>query len=151
MRSLLVLQHILTCHQKANVNIRCACIPVSACRHRSLVSSFFLSGNTSFSHTSLHPIQTKLGQSDQYLDHYSGTNDDVVRGHDGVTGVKKVIFTKKASSPTECVALTRDLCICISLTPSTKVITLKIHPGSFGVTGVKRSFSPKRHQVLQNS
>ena len=74
-------------------------------------SSFFLSGNTPFSHTSLHPIQTKLGQSDQYLDHYSGSNDDGVRGHDGVTGVKKVIFTKKASSPTECVALTRDLCI----------------------------------------
>ena len=34
-------------------------------------------------------------------------------------------------------------CICISLTPSTKVITLKIHPGSFWVTGVKRSFSLK--------
>ena len=68
-----------------------------------------------------------------------------------VTGVKNVIFTKKASGPTECVALTRDLCICISLTPSTKVITLKIHPGSLGVTGVKRSFSPKRHQVLQNA
>ena len=106
------------------------------------LSSFFLSGNTSFSHTSRHPIQTKLGQSDQYLDHYSGTNDDGVRGHDGVTGVKKVIFTKKASSPSECVALTRDLCICISLTSFTKVITLKINPGSFGVTGVKRSFWP---------
>ena len=116
-----------------------------------LSSSFFLSGNTPFSHTSLHPIQTKLGQSDQYLDHYSGSNDDGVRGHDGVTGVKKVIFTKKASSPTECVALTRDLCIWISLTPSTKVITLKIHLGSLGVTGVKRSFSPKRHQVLQDT
>ena len=115
------------------------------------LSSFFLSGNTPFSHTSLHPIQTKLGQSDQYLDHYSGSNDDGVRGHDGVTGVKKVIFTKKASSPTECVALTRDLCIWISLTPSTKVITLKIIAGSLGVTGVKRSFSPKRHQVLQNT
>ena len=116
-----------------------------------VLSSFFLSGNTSFSHTSWHTIQTKLSQSDQYLDHYSGTNDDGVRGHDGVTGVKKVIFTKKASSPSECLELTRDLCICISLTPSTKVITLKIHPGSFGVTGVKRSFSPKRHQVLQNA
>ena len=53
------------------------------------------SGNTSFSHTSLHPILTKLGQSDQYLDHYSGTNDDGVRGHDGVTGVKKVISPKR--------------------------------------------------------
>ena len=110
-----------------------------------------LSGNTSFSYTSRHPILTKLGQRDRYLDHYSGTNNGGVKGHDGVTGVKKVIFTKKASSPTEYLALTRDLCICISLTPSTKVITLKIHPASLGVTGVKRSFSPKRHQVLQNT
>ena len=53
---------------------------------------------------------------------------------------QKVIFTKNASSPSEYVALTRDLCIRISLTPSTKVISLNIHPGSFGVTGVKRSF-----------
>ena len=112
---------------------------------------FFLSGNTSFSHTSLHSILTKLGQSDRYLDHYSGTDNGGVRGHDGVTGVKKVIFTKKASSPTEYLASMRDLRICISLTPSTKVIVLKIHPGSFGVTGVKRSFSLKRHQVLQNT
>ena len=34
MRSLPVLPHVLTCHQKANFNIRCACIPVSACRHK---------------------------------------------------------------------------------------------------------------------
>ena len=116
-------------------------------------SSFFLSssGNTSFSHTSRHLILTKLGHSDRYLNHYSRTNNDGVSRHDGVTGVKKVIFNKKASSPTECVALTRALCICITLTPSTEVITLKIHPGSLGVTGVKRSFSPKRHQVLQNA
>ena len=113
-------------------------------------SSFFLlSGNTSFSHTSLHPILTKLSQSDRYLDHYSGTDNGLVRGHDGVTGVKKVIFIKKASSPTEYLALTRDLCICSSLTPSTKVMVLKSCQGSFGVTGVKSSFSQKRHQVLQ--
>ena len=110
---------------------------------------FFLSGNTSFSHTSLHPILTKLGQSDRYLDHYSHTKDGGVRGHHGVTGVKKVIFTKKASSPSDYIALTRDLYICNSLTPSTKVMVLKKCPGSFGVTGVKSSFSPKRHQVLQ--
>ena len=114
-----------------------------------LLSSFFLSGNTSFSHTSLHSILTKLGQSDRYVDHYSGTKDGGVRGHHGVTGVKKVIFTKKASSPSDYVALTRDLYICNSLTPSTKVIRLKIHPGSFGVTGVKSSFSSKRHQLQQ--
>ena len=115
-----------------------------------LSSSFFLlSGNTSFSHTSLHPILTKLSQSDRYLDHYSGTDNGGVRGHDGVTGVKKVIFIKKASSPTQYLALTRDLCICSSLTPSTKVMVLKNCQGSFGVTGVKSSFSQKRHQVLQ--
>ena len=156
------------------------------------LSFFLLSGNTSFSHTSLHPILTKLSQSDRYLDHYSGTDNGGVRGHDGVTGVKKVIFiikasspteylaltrdlcicssltplyksygpkklsgviwghwgqkfifTKKASSPSDYVALTRDLCICSSLTPSTKVMVLKKCPGSFGVTGVKRSFSLK--------
>ena len=95
-----------------------------------LVSSFFfffLSGNTSFSHTSIHPILTKLGHSDRYDDHNSGTNNDGVRGQDGVIGVKKVIFTKKASSPSKYLALMRDLCICLSLTPSTKVIVLKIH------------------------
>ena len=63
----------------------------------------------------------------------------VIWGHGGL----KVIFTKKASSPSEYVALTRYLCICISLINSTKVMVLKIHPGSFGVIGVKRSFSLK--------
>ena len=106
------------------------------------------SGNTSFSHISLHPILTKLGHNDRYLDHYSGTKDGGVRGHHGVTGVKKVICTKKASSPSDYVALTRDLCICSNLIPSTKVMVLKNCQGSFGVTGVKSSFSQKRHQVL---
>ena len=123
----------------------------------SFLSSFFFffllllssSGNTRFSHISLHPILTKLGHNDRYLDHYSGTKDGGVRGHHGVTGVKKVICTKKASSPSDYVALTRDLCICSSLTPSTKVMVLKNCQGSFGVTGVKSSFSQKRHQVLQ--
>ena len=45
----------------------------------------------------------------------------------GVNGGQKVIFTKKASSPSEYVALTRYLCICISLINSTKVMVLKIH------------------------
>ena len=43
----------------------------------------------------------------------------------------------------------RDSCIYISLTPSAKVIGLKIHPGSLGVTGVKRSFSPKLLFLIQ--
>ena len=112
-------------------------------------SAFSGTGNTSFSHTFRHSILTKLGHSNRYLDHYSRTNNDGVRGQDGVTGVKKVIFTKKASSPrefvalkasspSEYVALTRDLRTCISLTPSTKVMVLKNRPGSFGVTAVKR-------------
>ena len=37
------------------------------------------------------------------------------------------------------------------LDPLYKSYHIKIHPGSLGVTGVKRSFSPKRHQVLQNT
>ena len=121
------------------------CVPVIS-DDSCLVSS---SGNTRFSHISLHPILTKLGHNDRYLDHYSGTKDGGVRGHHGVTGVKKVICTKKASSPSDYVALTGDLCICSSLTPSTKVMVLKNCQGSFGVTGVKSSFSQKRHQVLQ--
>ena len=109
-----------------------------------VLSSFFW--QQSFSHTSLHPILTKLGQS--YLDHYSHTK--IVRGHHGVTGVKNVNFTKNAIKfCLDYIPLTRDLYICNSLTPSTKVMVLKKCPGSFGVTGVKSSFSPKRHQVLQ--
>ena len=63
----------------------------------------------------------------------------VIWGHGG----QKVIFTKNASTPLDYVALTRDLYIWYSLTPSTKVMGIENHPGSFGVTGVKRSFSLK--------
>ena len=59
-------------------------------------------------------------------------------GHVGDTGVNKVIFTKNAISPSDYMVWSRDSCIYISLTPSTKVIRLKIHPGSLGVTGVKK-------------
>ena len=65
-------------------------------------------------------------------------HDPGVKGHVGVTGVKKVIFTKNATSPTDYRVWSCDSCTCISLTPSTKVMGLKIHPGSFGVTGVKK-------------
>ena len=74
-----------------------------------------------------------------YKSYHIKNSSGVIWGHRG----QKVIFTKKASSPTECIELMHDSCICISSTPSTKVITLKICPGSFGVTGVKRSFSLK--------
>ena len=124
-----------------------------SCRRsrRTLFSSrfFLLSGNTSFSYTSWYPISTKLGHSDQYLNHYSGTNNDGVKGHDGVTGVKNVIFTENAISPTDYMVWSCDSSITISYIPSTKVMGLEIHPGSFGVTDVKRSFLPKILFLLQ--
>ena len=141
------LETIVFCHSGSNPgHFRRQTTPSAMANYCLVLLS---SGNTSFSHISLHPILTKLGHNDRYLDHYSGTKDGGVRGHHGVTGVKKVICTKKASSPSDYVALTRDLCICSSLTPSTKVMVLKNCQGSFGVTGVKSSFSQKRHQVLQ--
>ena len=61
-----------------------------------------------------------------------------VKGHVEVTGVKKVKNSKTLLLPqiTGCGHVTS--CICISLTLAIKVMGLKIHPGSFGVTGVKR-------------
>ena len=56
---------------------------------------------------------------------------------------QKVIFTKNAISPTDDMPWSYDSCILISYIPSTKVIFLAIQSGSFGVTGVKRSFLPK--------
>ena len=56
---------------------------------------------------------------------------------------QKVIFTKNTTSPADYKVWSYDSCTCISLTLATKVITLKNYPGSFGVTGVKRSFSLK--------
>ena len=75
-----------------------------------------------------------------YKSYHIKNSSGVIWGHRG----QKVIFTKNVSTQTDYIAWTHDLRICISLTPSTKVITLKIHLGSFGVTGVKRSFSPKK-------
>ena len=71
-----------------------------------------------------------------------------VKGHWGHRG-QKGHFTKNATPPTDYRIWSRDSCTCISLTPSTKVMGLKIHLGSFGVTGVKRSFSPKMLLLLQ--
>ena len=71
-----------------------------------------------------------------YKSYYIKNSSVVTWGHRG----QKVIFTKKAPSPTECVALMRDSCICISLTPSTKVIALKIIRGHLGSQGSKGHF-----------
>ena len=63
----------------------------------------------------------------------------IIWGHRG----QKVIFTKKASSLSEYVALTRDLRTCISLTPSTKVMVLKLIWGHLGSQGQKVIFTKK--------
>ena len=74
-----------------------------------------------------------------YKSYGSRNSPGVIWGHKG----QKVIFTKNAISPTDYMLWSCDLCILISYIPSTKVMGLEIQSGSFGVTGVKRSFSPK--------
>ena len=80
-----------------------------------------------------------------YKSYGSKNSPGVIWGHRG----QKVIFTKNATSPTDYRVRSRDSCTYIRLTPSTNVMGLKIHPGSFGVTGVKRSFSLKTLLLLQ--
>ena len=68
-------------------------------RHTVLVlSSFCQHVNIS---DMLHSILAKLDLNDQYLDRYSHTNNDGVKGHLGVTGVKNFTFTKIAISSTD--------------------------------------------------
>ena len=69
-----------------------------------------------------------------YKSYGSKNSPGVIWGHRG----QKVIFTKNATSPTDYRVRSRDSCTYIRLTPSTNVMGLKIHTGSFGVTGVKR-------------
>ena len=71
-----------------------------------------------------------------YKSYGSKNSPGVIWGHRG----QKVIFTKNATSPTDYRVRSRDSCTYIRLTPSTNVMGLKIHTGSFGVTGVKRYF-----------
>ena len=96
--------------------------------------------NTSKSYISdmTWPILTRPGHKYRLTIPFMSHDQIRVKGHVGVTGVKKVIFTKNATSPTYYRVWSCDSCTCISLTPSTKVMGLKIHPGSFGVTGVKK-------------
>ena len=63
------------------------------------------------------------------------------RGHRGQKGN----FTENATPRTHYIALARDSCILTILTSSTKVITLQISLGSFGVTGVE-----KQGQITNN-
>ena len=101
--------------------------------------------NTSKSYISdmTWPILTRLGHKYRLTIPFMSHDQIRVKGHVGVTGVKKVIFTKNATSPTDYRVWSCDSCTCISLTPSTKVMGLKIHPGSFGVTGVKKDIFTK--------
>ena len=91
----------------------------------------------------LNSMTIRLIHADQletpYLCYGVKCQSGVIWGHGG----QMFIFLKKASNPSDYVALNQDLCICSSLTPSTKVMVVKKCPGSFGVTGVKRSFSLK--------
>ena len=77
-----------------------------------------------------------------YKSYGSRNSPGVIWGHCG----QKVIFTKNAISPTDYTPRLCDSCILISYIPSTKVMGLEIHPGSFGV---KRSFLPKMLFLLQ--
>ena len=74
-----------------------------------------------------------------YKSYRSSNSVGVIWGHWG----QKVIFTKNVISPTDYMPWSCDSSILISYKPSTKVIGLEIQPGSFGVTGVKRSFLTK--------
>ena len=55
------------------------------------------------------PILTKLGHKYRLTTPIMSHDQIGVRGHVGVTGVKKVIFTKNATPPTDYVAWSRDL------------------------------------------
>ena len=105
---------------------------------RFLSSSSSVNTSKSYISDMTWPILTRLGHKYRLTIPFMSHDQIRVKGHVGVTGVKKVIFTKKATSPTDYRVWSCDSCTCISLTPSTKVMGLKIHPGSFGVTGVKK-------------
>ena len=97
----------------------------------------------------LHRMTMGLMYIDQldtlYKSYRIKNSSGVTWGHRG----QKVIFTKNAISPPDYMVWSWDSYIFISWTPSTKVIGLKIYPGSVGVTGVKSSFSPKLLFLLQ--
>ena len=86
----------------------------SRSRRLCFVSVRFLSSvNISKSYISdmTWPILTRLGHKYRLTIPFMSYDQIRVKGHVGVTGVKKVIFTKKISSPTGYVAWSRDLCI----------------------------------------
>ena len=85
----------------------------------------------------LDRILTKLGQNDQWVSGYKSYQQLDLKGHVGVTGVKKVIFTKNVSTHLHYVAGSRDSCILISFVLSTKVINHRSIRGHLGSQGSK--------------
>ena len=67
----------------------------------------------------------------------------VIWGHRGQNIVFAQNNVQNASPPTDYVAWSRDSCTWISITPSQKVMVLKNHKGSIGVTEVKTLFLHK--------
>ena len=116
---------------------------------RFLSSSSSVNTSKSYISDMTWPILTRLAHKFRLTIPFMWHDQIRVKGHVGVTGVKKGIFTKNATSPTDYRVWSCDSCTCISLTPSTKVMGLKIHPGSFGSQGSKRSFSLKTLLLLQ--
>ena len=64
------------------------------------LSFFFFLLTICFFFHMLHAILTKLGQNDQWVSGYKSYQQFDLKGHVGVTGVKKVIFTENATPPT---------------------------------------------------
>ena len=96
------------------------------CWQRCLVLSFFLSFNTSFSHTSRHLILTKHRQSDRYLNHYSRTNNNGVGSHDGVTRVKRS-FSLKCYNSSILYRMTIEAHACASAGDTLPMLWVKCH------------------------
>ena len=124
-------------------------LPVTAESCILLVSSFFLSFfllatlQRLISQTCLEPISTRLGHKNPWPMAFMSYDQSGVKGHEGVTGVKKV----KNSKTLLLLQITWyghvTHVYASAWPPSTKVMGLEIYPGSFGVTRVKSSFSLK--------
>ena len=96
-----------------------------------------------FSSYRLNSMVTWLLHIDQldtlYKSYGSKNSSGVIWGYRS----QKLIFTKNAVTPTDYMVWSCDSCICISKILCIKVMGVKIHLGSFGFTGAKRSFSQK--------
>ena len=80
--------------------------------------------------------------TEQWLLSSSGNTSNIFKGHVGGHRGQKGHFTKNAT-PTDYRVWSRDSCTCITFTPSTKVITLKIIRGHLGSLESKGHFYQK--------